>query len=341
MTHFGPEAHFRLRGDTIGYIVELLQGYMVDRFNAVFLLAMHRQGSNIEEDTRRPGFPRRVVQKDDIVLAFRRQTALFNQFLSSCYSSNQTSCDVSAGYHGQVESPIDCSCSLPSSSGIVWRWPLDNCHDVLPAEAGRRIIRRLTYFANISEMSNEAFILAEAELLHALGGLLVSAYESCVDIEKTRKTQLLGVEEELTVRCKHIPSWMFKSSPPPFYPKPVDDYPDDHPDDAVVYTIVPGQIETAAEQRDITPRKVYGETWVAILGFSPEEEKKTERSYYYKETFHGDTTEESDSDSIDNDWAGEYDEDEKSNIDYEMDMHYYYDSKEDMDLYYDSEMEMI
>ena len=44
-------------------------------------------------------------------------------------------------------------------------------------------------------MSNDAFILAEAEMLHALGVLLVSAYESSV--EKAKTTQLLGAEDEL------------------------------------------------------------------------------------------------------------------------------------------------
>jgi len=292
MTHFGPEAHFRLRGDTIGYIVELLQGYMVDRLESAILLAIHRQISNHSLWA----IKGRVVQVqgDDIALAFRRT--------KPCYSS----------------------------SGIVWRWPLDNCHDALPAEAGWRIIRRLAYIAGIPEMSNDAFILAEAELLHALGELLVSAYDSCD--EKTNTVQLLDAEEQLTYNEPNVEISMFKSPPPPFYPKPSTDWQyQDHPNDAVVYTIVPGQIETAAEQRDITPRKVYGDVWVAISGFDPEEEKKTEKSYYYKETFHGDESEESES---------ENEEDEDSSIDYEMDMHQYYDSREDMHLYYDSDMEL-
>ena len=309
MAHHG-EAHFRLRGDTIGYIVELLQGYMIDRLEAAILLAIHRQGPNHENDSTSP-FPRRVVQNDDIVLAFRRQT-----LFSSCYSSqNLTRCDVSAGHHGRVESLLDCSCSLPSSSGIVWRWPLDNCHDVLPTEAGRRIIRRLAYIAGIPEMSSEAFVLAEAELLHALGLLLVSAYESCVDIEKTRTTQLLGAEEQLTYNEPNVQISMFKTPPPPFYRKPKtnENIFQHHPDDTAVYTIVPGLIEAAAEQRGITPSKVYGDAWVAISGFDPEEEEEMEKSYYYKETFYDDDSDSdesiSDSDSSEN----------EDNIDSEMD----------------------
>ena len=86
--------------------------------------------------------------------------------------------------------------------------------------------------------------------------------------------------------------------------------------------------------RGISPSKVYGEAWVAISGFSPEEEKKTEKSYYYKETFHNDDSVESDSESVEND------EGEDSSIDYEMEMHYYYDSRGDDYLYYDSDMEL-
>ena len=308
MAHHG-EAHFRLRGDTIGYIVELLQGFMVDRLESAILLAIHRQGPTREDDTSL--FPRRVVQTEDIVLAFRRQT-----LFSSCYSSqNLTRCNVSAGHHGHVESLLDCSCSLPSSSGIVWRWPLDNCHEVLPVEAGRRIIRRLAYIAGIPGMSSEAFVLAEAELLHALGGLLISAYESCVDIEMSRSTQLLGAEEQLTYNEPNVQNSMFKTPPPPFHRKPKtdDDYYQYHPDDTAVYTIVPGQIEAAAEQRGITPSKVYGDAWVAISGFDPEEEEEMEKSYYYKETFHDDDSD-SDESISDSDMS-----ENEDNIDSEMD----------------------
>ena len=165
-------------------------------------------------------------------------------------------------------------------------------------------------------MSNEAFILAEAELLHALGGLLVCAYESCVDVEKSRRTQLLDAEEELTYNQPIFSVRdMFKSPPPPFYPKNHHDY---NPDVALVYTLVPGQIEAAAEQRGITPSKVYGDVWVAISGFDPEEEEETEKSYYYKETYrYYDSdydSEESDMNISDSDLS-----ENEENIDSEMD----------------------
>ena len=64
------------------------------------------------------------------------------------------------------------------------------------------------------------------------------------------------------------------------------------------YTIVPGQIQAAAEQRNIIPCNVYGDTWVASAGFTVEEEKEIEESYYYKD------------DSSDNEHNTENDEDD-------------------------------
>ena len=262
--NLGPEVHFRLRGDTIGYICELLQGYIVDRLEIAILLAISRHRVSV------------VVQRDDIALAFRRQSDIF----SCSYSQVPRRCNVATGDHGK-SSTDDCSCSLPSSSGIIWRWPDDDCHDVLPLEAGRRIIRRLAYIAGVVNMSNEAFILVETEYLHALGVLLVCAYESSVDMET--KMTFLGVEDSITYEAPHSAVDMFSSPPPPF-----------QNEQQLVYTIVPGHIRTAAEQRGITPYKVYGAEWVASSGFTKEEELDIEKSYYYEDE---DDDEESDSDS--------------------------------------------
>jgi len=270
MNHLGPEAHFRLRGDTIGYICELLQGYMIDRLEGAICLTIHKLGLADPEGISR------TVQRDDIALAFRRQSDVF-----SFPPSFSSQAPMRWGVHGTAESLLDCSLSLPSSSGIIWRWPGDNCHDVLPPEAGRRIIRRLAHASGILEMSNEAFILAETELLHALGVLLVCSYESSVDMKM--KTSVLGAEDELTYDEPTVSVDMFKTPPPPF-----------QNGQHLVYTIVPGQIRTVAEERGITPYKVYGDVWVASSGFTKEEEDEIERSYYYEDE--DDEEEESDTD---------------------------------------------
>jgi len=220
----GPEVRFRLRGDTIGYLCELLQGYMVRIIENANLMAIHSSS--------------KAVHEGDIALAFRSHKGLFRPFFCGYSTQDQTL---------QMESHGSCL-HLPSSSGIIWRWPLNNCCDVLSPEAGRRIIRRLAYQAGTVQMSNEAFILAEAELLHALGVLLVSAYESSVNM-KGKTTPFLDEEDELTYEAPHSAVDMFSSPPPPFQ------------NEQMVYTIVPGQIRTAAVERIITPSHVYMETF--------------------------------------------------------------------------------
>ena len=226
----GHGVHFRLRGDTIGYLCELLQGYMVRILQNALLVAIHSINA--------------AVKEDDIELAFRMQRDI------TITSSPSPS-------------------SISTSSGIEWKWPSDNCCGVLPPEAGRRIIRRLAYQAGILRMSNEAFISAEAELLHVLGVLLVSAYESSVRMAKT--TQFLDEEKEVTYNEPTISVDMFNTPPPPYQ------------DEQLVYTIVPGQISVVAEERGITPYNVYGAKWVAISGFTKVEEEEIERSYYYED----------------------------------------------------------
>jgi len=294
MNYLGPEAHFRLRGDTIGYICELLQGYMIERFQMTMFLVRHRLGFGffdlnrirsirLEEDpspNATGNGDRCTVQMDDMKLVFQKDT--FSPFFCGHSPQRPRRCDVATGDHGQG-SDLVCSCFLPSSSGIVWKWPSDNCHDVLPPEAGRRIIRILAYQAGIVKMSNEAFMLAEAEMLHALGILLVSAYESSVEMSKT--AQFLDKEKDLSYNEPTTSIDMFKTPPPPFQ------------DEQLIYTIVPGQIRAVAEERDITPSNVYGDVWVASSGFTKEEEDEIERSYYYKSVIHDEESEEVCSDS--------------------------------------------
>ena len=270
LNHIGPVALFRLRGDTIGYICELLQGYMIDRLGMAMFLAIHKLGYSPYRCEAAVGNGTRcTVQTDDIQLAFQKD--MFSPFFCGLSPQRPRRCNVAKGNHGQV-SALDCSCSISSSSGMVWKWPLDNCHDVLPPEAGRRIIRRLAYQAGIMKMSSEAFLLAEAELLHALGVLLVNAYESSVEMSKT--TKFLDEEKDLAYDEPTQSIDMFKTPPPPFQ------------NEQLVYTIVPGQISAAAEERDITPSNVYGDVWVASLGFTKDEEEEIERSYYYQSTEH-------------------------------------------------------
>ena len=282
MNSFGQSVQFRLRGDCIGYLCELVQGYMIDRLQIAILLSI-RTVNGDHYSTQPP--PVVIVQRHDVALAFQPHAFhSFESFHSLC-NRNPISCNLDKHEHGQLTSHLDCSCSLPSFSGTVWRWPNDNCQGMLAPEIGRKIIRRLAYMAGVLQMSNGAFVLAEAVLLHTMGVLLVDAYESSVERELTKNRVFLGAGEELTYETPTDGIDMFITPPPSFYDHGKEDTIDSSTIETSrhIYTIVPGQISTAAESRSIIPSKVYGNVWVASSGFTQDEEMKIERSYYYDE----------------------------------------------------------
>jgi len=53
--------------------------------------------------------------------------------------------------------------------------------DIIPSEIRRKIIRMIAYQAGITKMTGEAFAVAEIKLLHTMGVLLVTAYESSMN----------------------------------------------------------------------------------------------------------------------------------------------------------------
>jgi len=218
---------------------------MIKRLENALLMAMHDH--------------RTEVQEEDFLL-------LPSQEMHS-------KCNVGSKYHRIEGFDLACSCSLPSSNGIVWRWPENDCRDVLKPGAGRRIIRRLAYKAGIVEMTSDLLELAEAELLHTLGILLVEAYESSV--EMTRAARFLDPKQALTYGSCAGPMDMFYTPPPPF-----------NEDDRKqpVYTIVPGQISVAAEKRGIGPTKVYSH-YFSFSSPSADEEMLAEKEYYYEDGY--------------------------------------------------------
>ena len=231
---------------------EMCQDYMLRRLEEAAFLATHCQ--------------RNEVQKQDFIL------------LPS--QSARSICDIFENIHGSENLSFVCSCSLPSSSGIIWRWPDNNCRDVLTSDEGRRIIRRLAYRAGIVQMTGQAFEIAQTELLHTLGVLLVEAFETCVASSKNMRH--LAPDEDLPYGLFPESMDMFYVSPPPEFINEegeVLDSDDNSEDFAVqVFTIVPGQIHKAVARRNIGINKVYG-SWFA----TNEADFDFEMSLYFEE----------------------------------------------------------
>eukprot|EP00985_Skeletonema_marinoi_P018102 scaffold10050_cov117-Skeletonema_marinoi.AAC.4 len=259
MNHLGPAASFRLRGDTIATLFELCQDYMVRRLQDALSMAIHCQ--------------RTEVQRQDFFILPSQEV--------------HSKCNVGEHYHGRGDLSFICSCSLPSTSGTIWRWPENDCRDVLPLDAGRRIIRRLACRAGILQLTSPVFEVAEAELLHTLAVLLVEVYESSV--ESSKNARFLDPDDEgllLSDGSCSLPYGVFPESMDMFYvpPPPLSineyDKESDSYHDKDVHTLVPGQICAAAERRNIRPNKIYG-GWTSAEGDG--KEMDFEMGLYFKD----------------------------------------------------------
>ena len=248
----------RLRGDTVGYLAELVQEHAIDRLQKALLVTLHGR--------------RVVVTKDDIILLDKTRS-------SSAFGSSSTSrCSVETNQrHAQKTSNSSCT-----SSGTRWTWPEDDClvEDVIPAEGRRKIVRRLAYRAGILQMTSEAFDLVAAEVLHLIGVLLVDAFEASKALDYGLHLSFVDQNTSacLTYGTPGDGIDMFSVPPPPL---PVTK--DDGEDHGLLYTIVPGQIKEAARKRfegRSVSGTVHGLSWPTGTGFAVEEEQKEEMSYY-------------------------------------------------------------
>ena len=140
-----------------------------------------------------------------------------------------------------------------------------------------------------------------------MGTLIVEAYESSFQMAKS--AEYLDIENSQLVYKTHLyfdnkethiiaPAYNLTTNfvdihnvPPP----PMVVTPDDGRTD-ILYTIVPGQISSAAERRGVNPRIIYGEPGLYSSDLEPEEEWELEKSYYYK-PFDDDSSDDSSGDS--------------------------------------------
>ena len=261
----------RLRGDTVGYLAELLQARAIERLEAAKLVAIHARPTDV------------VVTRDDLLMLDKAGAPSV-----STRRTRTLSCNVGLKQHHSA--PNSCSCLCTSFTGIQWRWPEDDCliDEVLPAEARRRIVRRLAYRAGIVKLTSEVFDLVAAEMFHSLGVLLVDAFEASTETHMPgeNNSYIHYTDQYLTYGepCNDVSYGgidMFSTPPPPM---PASENPDKPYESGYAYTIVPGQIKNSALKRFAGQGgscHVYGDTWAAGSRFTCVEEKEKEQSYYF------------------------------------------------------------
>ena len=259
----------RLRGDTVGYLAELVQHYAADRLEKAHFFAWRSD--------------RTMVTKDDIMVLDDIRGA-------SLFASADRRCSVGKKCHNTVSS-ISCSCFISSSHGTQWCWPEDDCltEEIMPAEIRRKIVRRLAYRAGIIQLTSDAFDLIAAEMFHLLGVLLVDAFEASMKMDYGMYVceDFIKHVHRLTYGTPGDGLDMFSVPPPPM---PIED--DNGDDNGYAFTVVPGQIKEAVKNRfggqtmsDTTAIRtgtVLGEIWVPSSGITAEDEKEVEFRYYGK-----------------------------------------------------------
>ena len=258
----------RLRGDAVGYLAELLEHFAIKRLEAAVILAIHP----IREVAFKAVKERFVcVDKSDIMKLDKIRPFSFLD------PSPYPRCSVGTKDHHPT-SPNSCTCFCPSTDN-QWRWPDDDClvDDVMPAEARRKIVRRIAYRAGVVRLSSKAFDLVAAEIFHLLGVLLVDAYEESRTMDYAPILQNEANSGGLRYNIPGDGIDTFSIPPPPVFTG------DDPNDSECSYTIVPGQIKAAAAKRlkgQEVNGVVYGDHWIAGSGFTVEQEKEEEMSYY-------------------------------------------------------------
>ena len=243
--------------------------------------------------------------------------------------SNNQRCSVALGEHCRAVDDEDddddedhdkdadrttSSCLCPSSDGTEWCWPDDDClsEDILSAELRYKIVRRLAYRAGVVGITAAALELVAAELLHLLGVLVIDAFEMS---RKTDYSQAFPNQTRVRYGTPGDGIDVFSVPPPP---TPIVNGKGDA--GGQKYTIVPGQIKSAAIQRlqgkgQEVNGNVYGSWWISTPDSDDscrERERYQESLLYFQSTDQGSSDDEEDNAELGDrgGYATEFDDDD-------------------------------
>ena len=119
-----------LRGDTIRYLTEIIQGHIITRLEKAHRIAI---------DKLRPGDGYPQITSSDLRLL-------------DALDHDLTHCSIAQGHH---------ACRTVKCSHTDWMWPLDNCRsdeEILSSKERGKLVRALAYRAGVVKMSGEAFV---------------------------------------------------------------------------------------------------------------------------------------------------------------------------------------
>ena len=275
-----------LRTDTVSYLAELLQEYMVTKLKKAFACTTFRSGPEDKDP---------IVHADDIAFLSKLDVigAGMTERATAIYTRPFMRFSTRAG------------------QDISWVWPADHCSDLLSSDESRLLIRRFAYRAGICKIGSDAFEFAASDFLHTMSFLLIDAFEACKGMAPTHIETLEKVEDQRYITSDQgdkilgidssINIEYYQNFCPPFR---------SDENGKIECTIIPRQIQDAASRCGL--KKVYGYNsagWYELSsgnrpGISSIDEDETEEimSQYYVdgdgyESAEGMVIDEEDSDS--------------------------------------------
>ncbi|KAL9183364.1 hypothetical protein ACHAXT_005151 [Thalassiosira profunda] len=248
----GQEDKFKavLRGDSVAYLVAVIESHVVTRLSKAHNIAIHKAQS--------PG------------AAYPQITSTTLQLLDALLGEDESPwvCSVARGSHGNC---------IAKSFG--YEWPADNCgeDDVLGAAERTKIVRLLAYRAGVVKLSGEAFSIVAAEILHFMGSIVAHAFEACKGMHSPLEKRDSDPRFVHLVEEARYGNY-YTNYQPPFQ---------EDEDGKVECVIVPRQIEEAAVKLGM--RKVLGfnddfDHWAASSEDLLDEERDEARGRYFKES---------------------------------------------------------
>ena len=259
--HSEDEVKVVLRGDTIAYLTEVIQGHMITRLEKAHRIAIE----SLRPADGYPAITSRDFQLMDL-LTLTGETS--NKFLH---------CSISRGHH---------NCKLISN---------DDCSDeqILGSEERRKLVRALAYRAGAVKLSGEVFAIVATEVLHHMAVLIYNAYEECWH-QHPWSTGCVGDlsnplyvnrrvsdEDENKIEGNLSHNYLSKEYYANHCP-PLQAGTEGH----INFVIIPRAIKNAAERMGMRPLLGYGEfgdMWAARDEDKKEEEVEEAMDQYYLE----------------------------------------------------------
>ena len=228
--------HMHLRTDTISYLSELIQDYMVTKLTKAIACTTFRSGLDDNDP---------ILLANDIA------------FLSNL-DRIETGKAPFMSFTGRTPNitPRAPFMRFGTRAGrdIEWNWPaVDHCSDVLSSDESRLLIRRFAYKAGICKIDSRAFEYAISDFLHTMSLLLIDAFEACKGMAPDNIEALEKQEDPRYITSDQgdeifgIDIEHYQNSCPPFR---------SDENGKIECTIIPRQIRDAASRCGLKP--LYG-----------------------------------------------------------------------------------